>query len=137
VESYAHDHYKQRVLAAKSPDDSVITTMFGPEWPGAPLMVLRDRVVNQWAGIEDQIPNPPPPPAVIGNTIFPGGPYAMPKFSVILPTRDTTGDFEEMCWTAGITSAERIHEILPAATIIKDMVEYAREILEHEVHGEH
>jgi enoyl-[acyl-carrier protein] reductase II len=53
----------------------------------------------------------------------------MPKFSVILPTRDTTGDFEEMCWTAGIVSAERIDEILPAAQIIKDMVQEAHAVL--------
>jgi enoyl-[acyl-carrier protein] reductase II len=129
VESYAHDEYKRRVLAAKTPDAGVITTMFGPEWPGAPLSVLRDRVVNEWAGREDQIPSPPPPPAVIGNTLFAGGPYAMPKFSVILPTRDTTGDFEEMCWTAGLTSAARINQVLPAAQIISEMVAGARRIL--------
>jgi enoyl-[acyl-carrier protein] reductase II len=129
VESYAHDQYKQRVLAAKFPGDAVVTTMFGPEWPDKPLRVLRDRVVNQWAGREDQIPNPPPPPAVIGETIFNGAPYAMPKFSVILPTRDTTGDYEEMAWTAGIVSAQRIYEILPAAQIIEEMVEDAHRIL--------
>ncbi len=54
----------------------------------------------------------------------------MPKFSVILPTRDTTGDFEEMCWTAGIASAERIFEVKTAAEIISDMVEGARAALE-------
>jgi enoyl-[acyl-carrier protein] reductase II len=129
VESYAHDQYKQRVVAAKSPGDAVITTMFGPEWPDKPLSVLRDGVVDQWAGREDQIPDPPPPPAVIGETIFNDQPYAMPKFSVILPTRDTTGDFEEMCWTAGIVSAQRIHEILPAAQIIEEMVADAHRIL--------
>jgi enoyl-[acyl-carrier protein] reductase II len=132
AESYAHDEYKQRVLAAKDEDDAVVTTMFGPEWPAAPLRVLRDGVVNQWAGQEDQIPNPPPPPAIIGNTLFAGGPYAMPKFSVILPTRDTTGDFEEMAWTAGIASARRIDKIKPAAEIVRDMVDGAREILREE-----
>jgi enoyl-[acyl-carrier protein] reductase II len=130
VESYAHDQYKQRVIAAKDADDGVITTMFGPEWPGVPLAVLRDRVVNQWAGHENQIPNPPPPPAVIGNTIFAGAPYAMPKFSVILPTRDTTGDFEEMAWTAGLTSCARIDEIKTAEEIVEDMVAEARDILQ-------
>jgi enoyl-[acyl-carrier protein] reductase II len=129
AESYAHDQYKARVLAAKSDGDAVSTTMFGPEWPHKPLMVLRDRVVDQWAGREDQIPSPPPPPAVIGNTIFAGQPYAMPKFSVILPTRDTTGDYEEMCWTAGITSAKLIDEIKPAAHIVRDMVAEAHAIL--------
>lgn len=129
TESYAHDEYKQRVLAANNDRDAVVTTMFGPEWPDKPLRVLRDRVVDQWAGREDQIPNPPPPPAVIGNTIFAGQPYAMPKFSVVLPTRDTTGDFEEMAWTAGIVSAKRIRQILPAAAIIEGMIDDARRVL--------
>jgi enoyl-[acyl-carrier protein] reductase II len=136
VESYAHDQYKQRVVAAKCDGDAVVTTMFGPEWPDKPLRVLRDRVVDQWAGREDQIPNPPPPPAVIGNTIFAGAPYAMPKFSVILPTRDTTGDFEEMCWTAGIVSAEKIFDVKPAAEIIEDMVEDAHDSLAHDGWGD-
>jgi enoyl-[acyl-carrier protein] reductase II len=104
--------------------------------PGAPLRVLRDRVVNQWAGHEDQIPSPPPPPAVIGDTLFAGGPYALPKFSVILPTRDTTGDFEEMAWTAGIVSAAKIHDVRPAAKIIEDMVDQARDLLEDEAEGD-
>ena len=135
TESYAHDQYKQRVVAAKHAGDAVVTTMFGPEWPGAPLRVLRDRVVNQWAGHEAQIPVPPPPPAVIGNTLFGGGPYVMPKFSVILPTRDTTGDFEEMAWTAGIVSAAKIHGVKSAAQIIEDMVDQARDLLEDACEG--
>jgi enoyl-[acyl-carrier protein] reductase II len=92
---------------------------------------MRDGVVNTWAGRENEIPSPPPPPAVIGNTLFAGGPYAMPKFSVILPTRDTTGDFEEMCWTAGGVSAARISSILPAAQILSDMATQAAPL----VHG--
>ncbi len=129
VESYAHPQYKARVLAAKWDSDAVVTTMFGPEWPDKPLRVLRDLVVDQWAGRESQIPVPPPPPAVIGNTIFAGEPYAMPKFSVILPTRDTTGDFDQMAWTAGIVSAEKIFDIKPAGQIVEDMVAEARAIL--------
>jgi hypothetical protein len=58
----------------------------------------------------------------------------MPKFSVILPTRDTTGDWEEMAWTAGIVSAQRIHQVLPAAQIIEEMVADAHLLLAHE-HG--
>jgi NAD(P)H-dependent flavin oxidoreductase YrpB (nitropropane dioxygenase family) len=130
VESYAHPQYKARVLAAKWDGDAVVTTMFGPEWPDKPLRVLRDLVVDQWAGRESEIPDPPPPPAVIGETIFAGEPYAMPKFSVILPTRDTTGDFDQMAWTAGIASAEQIFDIKPAAQIVTDMASEARAILE-------
>ena len=60
AEAYAHAEYKRRIVQANG-HDTVITTMFGPEYPDRPYRVLRNRVVNQWAGREDQIPDPPPP----------------------------------------------------------------------------
>ena len=100
-----------------------------PDEADSVLGMLRDLVVDQWAGRESEIPNPPPPPAVIGETIFAGEPYAMPKFSVILPTRDTTGDWDQMAWTDGIASAEQIFDVLPAAQIVTDMSAEALAIL--------
>jgi enoyl-[acyl-carrier protein] reductase II len=128
-EAYCHDEYKRRIVAAGS-SDTVITTMFGPEWPGAPLRAIRNRVVKQWAGREDQIPTPPPPPSTIGTTLLFGMPYVMPKFSVILPTPDTTGDFDEMCLPGGAVSAPLVKSIKPAAEIIADMVGGARRLIE-------
>jgi NAD(P)H-dependent flavin oxidoreductase YrpB (nitropropane dioxygenase family) len=132
TEAYANAEYKRRIVAAKG-EDTVITTMFGPEYPDRPYRVLRNRVVNQWAGREDQIPNPPPPPAVIGQTVlFPltlRVPYTMPKFSVILPTPDTTGDFEEMGMAAGQESIQRIYDVKPAAQIVVEMMREARQRL--------
>ncbi len=82
---------------------------------------IRNRVVNEWAGREDQIPTPPPPPLVIGTTMFAGATYAMPKFSAVLPTRDTSGDFEEMWFTAGGVSAQQVKDIKSAAEIVAEM----------------
>jgi hypothetical protein len=65
----------------------------------------------------------------IGQTSLFGQPYAMPKFSAILPTRETTGDFEEMWLAAGGVSAALIHDVKPAAQIIAHMVAEARQIL--------
>jgi NAD(P)H-dependent flavin oxidoreductase YrpB (nitropropane dioxygenase family) len=120
-EAFASDDYKLRIVGADSADNTVRTTMFGPEWPNQPIRVLRNRVVNQWAGIENKIPNPPPPPAVIGQTLLFGQPYQMPKFSAIVPTRATTGDFEEMCMPGG-ESVARIHGIRKAADIVQDVM---------------
>lgn len=132
VEAYAHPGYKQRLVDARE-SDSRFTTLFGPEWPDQPQRVLRNRVVKEWAGKEDQVPVPPPPPAIIGNTtLFPGvfnAPYVMPKFSAIVPTPDTTGDLEEMDMPAGSESVQRIASILPAAQIVTSMMEGARELL--------
>jgi enoyl-[acyl-carrier protein] reductase II len=135
TEAYAHIEWKRRIVRACDADDTARTTMFGPEWPGQRMGVLRNRVVNQWAGREDQIPNPPPPPAVIGQTIFGGGPYAMPKFSVVLPTPDTTGDFEEMCLAGGRESAPLVKDIKPAAQIVAEMMTSAKQILASQLGG--
>jgi enoyl-[acyl-carrier protein] reductase II len=133
AEAYCHDEFKRRIVEAGH-NDTVITTMFGPEWAGAPLRAIRNRVVDEWAGREDEIPEPPPPPAIIGTTLLFGAPYEMPKFSVILPTPDTTGDFEEMCMPAGSHSAPLVRSVKPASEIIADMVAGARCLIEAELH---
>ncbi len=124
VEAYAHIAYKRRIVQASGPGDTVRTTLFGPEWPGQQTRVLRNRVVDQWAGREERVPFPPPPPAVIGTTLFRGAPYAMPKFSVVVPTPDTSGDFEEMALLAG-DGVGRIHSIQPAGQIVARMMREA------------
>lgn len=134
IEANAHDEYKRRIVKAAG-RSMAHTTLFGPEWPSQRIHVLRNRVVNEWAGREDQIPNPPPPPAVIGHTTLmpnsvPGGiPYDMPKFSAMVPTPDTSGDFEEMCMPAG-EGVRVIKSLQPAATIVVEMMEEARAALD-------
>ncbi len=65
--------------------------------------------------------------------MFAGAPYAMPKFSAVLPTRDTSGDFEEMWFTAGGVSAQQVKDIKSAAEIVAEMGAEARTIIEHAV----
>jgi NAD(P)H-dependent flavin oxidoreductase YrpB (nitropropane dioxygenase family) len=140
IEANAHDEYKRRIVKAAE-RSTAHTTLFGPEWPAQRIHVLRNRVVREWAGREDQVPNPPPPPAVIGHTTLmpnsvPGGiPNDMPKFSAMLPTQDTIGDFEEMCMPAG-EGVRVIKGLQPAAQIVADMMmEGARAVLEEQFAG--
>ncbi len=126
-EAYAHDEYKRRILAATAAD-TLRTTIFGPEWPGAQTRVLRNRVANEWAGREDEIPLPSDPPQLIGRTVVGGQEVPMPKFSVLLPTPDTTGDFEEMCLLSG-ESAGLVRDIRPAGEIVRDMMAGAERII--------
>jgi NAD(P)H-dependent flavin oxidoreductase YrpB (nitropropane dioxygenase family) len=136
-EAHAHPEYKRRLVEAKS-QDTVITTMFGPELPDQPYRVLRNRVVNAFAGHEGEIPDPPPPPAIIGQTLlFPLTlqlPYDLPKFSAIVPSPETVGDFEEM----GLPAEESVHaikSIKPVAQIIADLMVEARLIVAGELGG--
>ena len=52
----------------------------------------------------------------------------MPKFSAILPTPETTGDFEEMCLAAG-ESAGLVHDIRPAGEIVAALMDDAERII--------
>jgi hypothetical protein len=53
----------------------------------------------------------------------------MPKFSVIIPTRDSTGDFDEMCLLAGAESAPLVTSVKPAGQIVAEMAAEAAAIL--------
>ena len=118
VESAAHPEWQRRIVAA-GPYDTAITRIFGPEWPDAPMRVLRNRAVRRAERGE------PPPSASepIGTTRLSGQTYPMPVHSVVLPTRATEGDFDEMCLAAG-TSVAAIARVERAADVVA-MVESA------------
>ncbi|CAM3228412.1 nitronate monooxygenase [Corallococcus sp. ZKHCc1 1396] len=133
VEAYAHPLYKQRLVDGDA-GDTTLTTLFGPEWPGKRMRVIRNRTVREWAGRESRVPPPGAVPETIGTTrLFPGVldvQYVMPKFSSFLPTPDTQGDLEEMSLPAGGASMSRIDTVQPAGQIVVEMMERARRLLE-------
>lgn len=130
VEANAHDEYKRRIVRATE-EDIARTCIFGPEWPDAPMRVLRNRVVREWAGNDVKTPSQPDPPQTIGKTMLGGSAYAMPKFSAILPTPETTGDFEEMCLAAG-ESAALTAAITTAQEVVRTMGREAERALERQ-----
>jgi nitronate monooxygenase len=107
---------------------TVVTTLFGPEWPDASARVLRNRVVDEWAGREREVVYDEDSPQSIGRTLMGGEEYIMPKFSAFPPTPETTGDFEEMMLLGG-ESAGLVKEIKPAGEIVHEMMEEARRII--------
>ncbi len=119
-ESNAHLEYQRRVIEATNTRDTVVTTLFGPEHPGEPVRCLRNRAVQRGGEAPD----------VIGHTLLGGAPYAMPGYSAIPPTRDTVGDFEEMCLAAGGESAASITDLPTAREIVDSMMAEARALLE-------
>jgi enoyl-[acyl-carrier protein] reductase II len=132
TEAFAHPDYKRRLLEAHG-HATAVTTAFGPEYPNVTYRVLRTELVRQVAGHEDEIGPPQPVEAPIGETIlFPFTlrvPYAMPPFSAIVPTPDTTGTFDLMGFPAGEESVRKLKDIRPAAEIIEEMMGDARELL--------
>ena len=132
TEAFAHPEYKRRLLAAHG-RATAVTTAFGPEYPNVPYRVLRTDLVRRVAGHEDEIPPPQPTDPPIGQTVlFPFTlrvPYTMPPFSAVVPTPDTTGTFDAMGFPAGEESVRKLKDIRPAADIIEEMMEEARDIL--------
>ena len=127
AEANAHDEYKRRIVEATE-EDVARTCIFGPEWPDAPMRVIRNRVVREWEGNDAKTPTAPDPPVTIGTTHLGGVPYSMPKFSAILPTPETSGDFEEMCLAAG-ESAALVGDIRSAGDVVREMANEAQQIL--------
>jgi enoyl-[acyl-carrier protein] reductase II len=135
-ESLAHPEYMKRVIAVKDGwSETTPTALFGPEFPQAYTRSIVNKVLKEWKGREDQIPKPPPPAPFVGTAhlmpwTVPGGiPYAMPKFSVIIPTRSSEGDFDQMCLLAGAESSPLIDSVESAGTIVADMAADAAAIL--------
>jgi enoyl-[acyl-carrier protein] reductase II len=132
VEAFAHPDYKRRLLEARGRATDV-TTAFGPEYPDVPYRVLRTDLVRQVAGHEDQLPPAQPGDSPIGETVlFPFTlrvPYTMPPFSAVVPTPDTSGQFDRMGFPAGEDSVRKIKDVRPAAEIIEEMMVEAEEIL--------
>ena len=134
-ESYAHDDYKRRVVEVKNGwVETRENQLFGPEWPHGYTRAIVNRVMQEWQGKEDAQTTPAAAERIgqhrLGVYTFPGGiPYEMPRFSLMLPTRDTTGDFEEMCHLAGAESSPLVKSVQKAADIVVEMGEGARSIL--------
>lgn len=110
TEANAHAEYQRRIVGATGAD-TVVTTQFGPEWPGVPMRVIANHATR------GEVPTHP-----IGKTDLFGQAYELPPNSAVLPMRSTVGDFEQMCLAAG-KSVEHIHDIKPAAEIVSELFE--------------
>ncbi len=128
-ESEAHDGYKSRLVAAGG-TDTVLTGMFGKQLPRFnPARTLRNRVVREWEGREDQVPADTSKLPVIGHMTLGGQAQDMHRFSFLVPMRDVTvGDLDEMFLLAG-QGVGLVGSVEPVAKVIVDMTEQAKQML--------
>jgi len=121
-ESNAHPEYKKRVVAAEV-HDTVHHNIFGFDFPDATVRGIRNSIVAEFEGKDYPAPyankNPEDFP-IIGQSAM--GPIR--RFSGVLPTPDTTGDFEQMSLLAG-ESVGLIKDIKSVAELVNQMVEEA------------
>jgi enoyl-[acyl-carrier protein] reductase II len=127
-ESAVHPEHKRRIVAG-SGEQTVRSSIFGPEWPHFnPMRVIRNRVVEEWNDRLSEVPTRRDDLPEIGRTRFLGRHMVMRKFNVILPTEETEGDWEEMPWLGG-QGIGLIHDIPSATDAIERMMVEAGDIL--------
>lgn len=128
TEANVHPEHHARLIAAGG-EDTTRSAVFGPEMPDFnPMRLLKVRVTEEFEGRLQDVPMQRDNEPVIGETVFLGQPHTKRRFDVLLPTADTTGDFEEMAWLAG-QGVGQVKDIKPAAQIIEEMMTGAGELL--------
>lgn len=128
AEANVHPEHHRRLVAA-SGEDTRLTGVFGPEMPDFnPMRLMNVRVVEEWTHRLADVPTARDDLEVIGETVFLGQRHVKRKFDVILPTLDTTGDFEEMAWLMG-QGVGLVSDIRPAAELVTTMMDEAAAIL--------
>lgn len=127
TEAYAHPMYKQKILRA-SESETVRTTLFGFGWRHAPHRTLRTPFVERWLAEETRGSEERPDEPRIGETKIGGQPMPLLRFMGFPPSPDASGDLESMNFLAG-QGVGLVKEIKPAAEVVREFVEGARQIL--------
>jgi NAD(P)H-dependent flavin oxidoreductase YrpB (nitropropane dioxygenase family) len=126
-EANAHPLYKQKLVTATEAD-TVRTTRFGHGWPDAPHRTLRTPFVEAWLGQEARGNASRPDEPVVGHTRIAGQTIPVLRFMGFPPNAAATGDIAAMDLLAG-QSVGLVHEIKPAAAIVRDLVAGARQLI--------
>jgi NAD(P)H-dependent flavin oxidoreductase YrpB (nitropropane dioxygenase family) len=132
-EANAHPLYQQRLVAATE-EETVRTILYGNGWPQAPHRTLRTAFVEAWLEGEALTQEWRPDEVVIGETRMAGQAMPVVRFASHPPNREARGDVEAMSLLAG-QSVGLVHEVTPAATIVREMIEGAHQIIAQRLAG--
>jgi enoyl-[acyl-carrier protein] reductase II len=103
--------------------DTVRHNIFGYDFPDATVRGIRNKIVAEFEGKDQPAPYANKSPdtfPIIGQSAM--GPIR--RFSGVLPTPETTGDFEQMSLLAG-ESVGLIKDVKPVSDIIREMTQEA------------
>jgi nitronate monooxygenase len=117
-ESEAHPEYKKRLLGSCE-TDAIYTETFHVGWPPhSPHRALRNLLTD----------GGPPPPGPVAHVRLSGQTVEVPPFGSATPTVQTEGRTELMANYAG-QGVGLIHNVLPAAEIVEQMISEAQAIM--------
>jgi NAD(P)H-dependent flavin oxidoreductase YrpB (nitropropane dioxygenase family) len=132
-EANAHPRYQEALVAATE-EETVRTILYGNGWPNAPHRTLRTTFVDAWLEKETLTQESWQDELAIGETRIAGQAMPVVRFASLPPNREASGDVEAMSLLAG-QSVGLVHEIKPAATIVREMIEGAHQIIGHRLTG--
>jgi NAD(P)H-dependent flavin oxidoreductase YrpB (nitropropane dioxygenase family) len=116
-ESAAHQDYIAALLAARA-EDTCLTEAYSAGWPNAPHRVLRS-AIDAANALADE---------TAGETVLEGRVVPVPRWSVMSPTRETSGRVDAMALYAG-ESVASIDRVLPAGEIVREICDGAEVLL--------
>jgi len=121
--------YKEQVVKSKA-EDTVYTFLFDVGWPAAAHRVLRNKAIDEWeAAGRPATGQRPGEASVMGTMTLAGTTVEMPKYAVFPPMPGFTGDIGYTALYAG-ESCSLVHDIKPAAQIVRDVVREAEAVIE-------
>jgi NAD(P)H-dependent flavin oxidoreductase YrpB (nitropropane dioxygenase family) len=116
-EADAHPDYAGALVAAGA-EDTVLTDTFSVMWPDAPHRVLRS-CVDRVHALDDE---------TVGEIELAGTSMPVPRRSVLVPTRATTGAVDAMALYAG-ESVTDVAGVVPARDVVTEITAGAEELL--------
>jgi NAD(P)H-dependent flavin oxidoreductase YrpB (nitropropane dioxygenase family) len=111
AESGAHPLYIDALVAARSAEDTVLTTAFSDGWPDAPHRVLRSAVAAAEAYDGD----------IVGQVVAGDVRVAIPRFGAATPSRRVVGEIAAMALYAGEGVGD-VTSVLPAGALVEELV---------------
>jgi len=134
TESHAHPLYKQKIVEVDEEGSTEYTDVFGrARWPGAAHRVLKTPFFETWKSkiAADETEHGQP---IIGSTTIFDNDEEVRRFSGKVPNLTTQGDIESMALYAG-TGSVHIKEVIPAASVVKGVLEEAQVIIQQRLCG--
>lgn len=116
-EADTHPDYAAALVDARA-DDTVLTDTFSVMWPDAPHRVLRSCIDRVRALDAD----------TTGEVEIDGTAMPVPRLSVLVPTRATTGSVDAMALYAG-ESVTEVVGVVPARDVVREITTGAEELL--------
>jgi len=128
-ESSVVQAYKDRVVRSRA-EDTVHTLLFDVGWPNAAHRAIRNRVFTEWeAAGRPPSGQRPGEGDVVGTMPVAGATVEMVRYMVFPPLPGFTGDVDDAVLYAG-ESCGLVHDIKPAAQIVRDVMREAEDALE-------